>query len=107
MSQFEDDGQTVLRNMLLGRWAAKALGMSQAAAGDYSKALAEDTFDPQRSDVFSKVRADFNAAGVSISDEEILRTMTDLMIEAGKLMPTTRGGSMDGAAALLKRNLAK
>jgi hypothetical protein len=107
MSDFENDEQTVLRNMLLGRWAAKILGMSDDDAKAYSEALGDDTFDPKRSDVFSKVRADFEAADVSISDGEILRVMTDLMIEAGKSMPTKRRGSVDGAAVFLKRNLSK
>jgi hypothetical protein len=107
MSGFENDGQTVLRNMLFGRWAAKAMGLSEADASAYSNALAQDTFDPQRNDVFSKVRGDFDAAGVSIPDDEILRVMTNLMIDAGKLMPTSSGGSTDGAAAMLKRHLTR
>ena len=51
--------------------------------------------------------ADFDAAGVAQSDEQILRVMTELMIKAGRLMSVERGGSGDAAAVMLARNLMK
>jgi hypothetical protein len=105
MTNSDDVQTTILRNMLLGRWAAEKLGITGRDAEAYSDALARDTVDPQRKDVFSKIRKDFDAGGVVQSDEQILRVMTELMLKAGKLMPTARGGSPDAAAVMLARNL--
>jgi hypothetical protein len=105
MASSDDVQRTIIRNKLLGRWAAEKLGMTGRDADAYSDALARGTVDPARSDVFSKIRKDFDAAGVAQSDEQILRVMTELMLKAGNLMPTTRGGSPDAAAVMLARNL--
>ena len=107
MAGFDDVGRTTLRNMLLGRWAAEKLGLTGRDADAYSDALARGTRDPAHSDVFSKIRKDFDAAGVAQSDEQILRVMTELMLKAWNLMPTKRGGSPDAAAVMLARNLMK
>ena len=107
MTSFDDSVKTILRNKLLGRWAAEKLGIAGRDADAYSDALAVmgTTRDPERSDLFSKIRKDFAAAGVALSDEEILRVMSELMIEAGNLMPTTRKGSGDATAVMLARKL--
>jgi hypothetical protein len=105
MTSSADVEKTILRNKLLGRWAATILGIKGQDAKAYSDALAAGTLDPERSDVFSKIRKDFDAAGVVQSDEQILRVMTELTLQAGNLMPATRGGSLDGAAVMLARNL--
>ena len=57
------------------------------------------------SDVFSKIRADFDAAGVIQSDEQILGAMNELTLEAGNQMPATRGGAPDALAVALARQL--
>ena len=105
MTSFDDVGKTTLRNMLLGRWAAEKLGLTGRDAEAYTDALARGTRDPKRSDVFSKIRTDFDAAGVTQSDEQILRVMTELMIKAGNQMRVKRGDSLDAAAVMLARNL--
>ena len=105
MASSDDVVKTILRNKLLGRWAAKKLGMTGRDAEAYSEALARSTGDPERSDVFSKIRKDFDAAGVAESDERILHVMTELMLKAGNLMPTARGDSTDAAAVTLARKL--
>ena len=107
MTSFDDVGRTVLRNKLLGRWASEKLRITGRDADAYSDALAAmgTTRDPERSDVFSKIRKDFDAAGVAQSDEQILGVMTEFTIKAGKQMPATRGGSQDSAAVMLARNL--
>ena len=105
MTSFDDVGKTILRNKLLGRWAAEKLGITGRDADAYSDALAKGTLDPERSDVFSKIRKDFDAAGVAQSDEQILRVMTEFMLKAGNQMPGTRGGSTDAAAVMLARKL--
>ena len=71
----DDVRRMILRNKLLGRWAAEKLGLTGQDAEAYSDALARGTRDPERRDVFSKIRKDFDAAGVAQSDEQILRVM--------------------------------
>jgi hypothetical protein len=105
MTSADEVGKTILRNMLLGRWAAEKLGITGRDAEAYSEALARGTADPERRDVFSKIRKDFDAAGIVESDERILHVMTELTLKAGNLMPTARGGSPDAAAVMLARNL--
>ena len=60
----DDWKKTVRRNKLLGMWAAEKLGITGRDAEAYSAALAVGTLDPERSDVLSKIRKDFDAAGV-------------------------------------------
>ena len=105
MTSSKDVERTILRNKLLGRWAGEKVGLTGRDAETYSDALARGAVDPERSDVFSKIRRDFDAAGVAESDERILHVMTELMLKAGNLMPTARGDSLDGAAVALARNL--
>jgi len=97
--------KTVRRNNLLGMWAAGKMGIKGRDAEAYSDALAVGTLDPERSDVFSKIRADFDAAGVLQSDEQILGVMTELTLEAGNQMPVARGGAPDALAVVLARQL--
>jgi hypothetical protein len=99
------DGRTILRNKLLGRWAADRLGLTGADAEAYSNALARAATDPAQSDVFSTIRKDFEAAGIEESDERILHVMTELTLKAGKLMPTATGDSVGAAALALARKL--
>jgi hypothetical protein len=101
----DDVRRMILRNKLLGRWAAEQLGLTGRDAEVYSDALAKGTRDPERRDVFSKIRKDFDTAGVAQSDEQILRVMTELTIQAGNQMQATRKGSLDAAAVMLARNL--
>ena len=71
------------RNMLLGLWAAEKLGKSGDEAKAYAKSVvAADFEEAGEEDVYRKVRADFDAAGVPQSDHQIRRTMTELMATA-------------------------
>jgi hypothetical protein len=88
----DDWKKTVRRNKLLGMWAAEKLGITGRDAEAYSDALAVGTLDPERSDVLSKIRKDFDAAGVVQSEEQILNVMTELTLQAGNQVPGTRGG---------------
>ncbi len=56
-------------NKLLGMWAAEKLGITGRKAEAYSDALAVATLDPEHRDVLSRIRKDFDAAGVIQSDE--------------------------------------
>ncbi|WP_262299898.1 DUF1476 domain-containing protein [Microvirga sesbaniae] len=105
MTSSDDAVKTILRNKLLGRWAAEKLGLRGGEAEAYSEALARGEGDPEHSDVFSKIRKDFDAAGVDESDARILNVMTELMLKAGSLLPTARGDATDAAAVTLARKL--
>ena len=71
------------RNKLLGLWAAGLLGKSGADADAYAQeVIASDFKAAGDQDVFDKVRADFDAAGVEQSDHQLRRTMDELMEEA-------------------------
>jgi hypothetical protein len=104
MTSFDDLKTTIRRNKLLGMWAAEKLGLAGAEAETYSTTCAVDTIDPERGDVFSKIRKDFAAAGVVQSDEQILKVMNELMLQAGAMQPTGAGG-LDAGAVLLARKL--
>jgi hypothetical protein len=105
MTSSDDVVKAILRNKLLGRWAAEKLGMTGRDAAAYSDALAKATLDPEGSDVFSRIRQDFDAAGVIQSDEQIRHMMTEFTLKAGNQIPTKRKDSVDAAAVTLARNL--
>ncbi|KAB2747040.1 DUF1476 domain-containing protein [Brucella anthropi] len=71
------------RNKLLGLWAADQLGKKDADAESYAKeVVAADFEEAGDEDVFRKVRADFDAASVSVADEVIREKMFAFLEEA-------------------------
>ena len=57
---------------LFGLWAAEKLGLEGANANTYAMEVVEANLDePGFNDVFRKVRADFDAKGLDISDHMI------------------------------------
>ncbi len=71
---------TARRNKLLGLWAAGLLGKSGTEADAYAREVISADFEEAGDDdVFRKVRADFDAAGVQQSDHQLRRQMGDLM----------------------------
>jgi hypothetical protein len=71
---------TSRRNKLLGLWAAEKLGRTGPDADAYAKDVVMADFEePGDDDVFRKVRKDFDAKGVAVTDQEIHRMMVDLM----------------------------
>ncbi|MCX8997815.1 DUF1476 domain-containing protein [Rhizobiaceae bacterium BDR2-2] len=69
------------RNKLLGLWVAGLIGKEDAEA--YAKeVVVADFAEAGDNDVFRKVRADLDAAGVKISDEELRARMIDFLGEA-------------------------
>ena len=68
------------RNKLLGMWAAEKMGLTGPAADAYAKEVVVADFEEAGDDdVFRKVRKDFDAKGVAMSDQDIRKTMIDLM----------------------------
>jgi len=73
------------RNKLLGMWAAERLGHTGADAEAYVRSVVRADFEePGDEDVFRKVRADFDAAGVAIDDESLRQKMRELLVTAAE-----------------------
>ncbi len=71
------------RNKLLGLWAASQMGLEGEAAEEYGKSVVIADFEEVgHEDVFRKIRGDFDAKGVEMSDHLIRKQMDDLLIEA-------------------------
>jgi hypothetical protein len=71
------------RNKLLGMWAAEKLGLSGEKAAEYAVSVVRADFEkPGEEDVFEKLRADFDAAGVAQSDQQIRTAMNEFMAMA-------------------------
>jgi hypothetical protein len=100
---FDEIGRIVLRNKLLGRWAAEKLSKVGDGATAYADALGASGIE--NGDVFSLLRRDFDAAGVALSDDEISDAITRCTVQAGTLLSGPRGGGSDAAALALKRKL--
>jgi len=71
------------RNRMLGEWAGALLGMSGAEVEDYIKAVRKaDLAQKGDEDVFRKIRADFDAKNVPISDEDLRAKMSEFLAHA-------------------------
>jgi hypothetical protein len=71
------------RNKLLGLWAAAEMGVTGPAADAYAKEVVAADFEKAgEDDVFDKVRRDFDAKGVAVSDHMIRRQMAELLDKA-------------------------
>jgi len=71
------------RNNLLGAWVAEKLGLSGDEVAAYQKEVRRsDLEEAGDDDVFRKVRADLDAKGVAISDEELRMKMNDFLAQA-------------------------
>ena len=71
------------RNKLLGLWAADLMGLNDDAAQNYAMDVVKaDLEEVGEEDVFRKIRADFDAKNIEQSDQQIRRTMEELMTTA-------------------------
>lgn len=71
------------RNKMLGEWAAELLALTGPAVEDYVKAVRKaDLAEKGDDDVFRKIRADFDAKNVSVSDEELRAKMSEFLVSA-------------------------
>jgi hypothetical protein len=74
---------TARRNKMLGHWAAEKLGLSGAEADSYALSVVmADVEDKANHDVARKIRKDFDAKGVDVSDHQLARTMNEFMAKA-------------------------
>ena len=71
------------RNKALAEWAGARMGISGAELDDYVKAVRKaDLAEKGDDDVFRKVKGDLEAKGKGVSDDELRRTMVDLLAKA-------------------------
>ena len=74
---------TARRNKLLGLWAAGKLGLDGAQADAYAKEVViADLEEAGDADVVRKLRKDFDAKQIALSDQDIGRAMADFMVQA-------------------------
>ncbi|MBA68984.1 MAG: hypothetical protein CML30_08920 [Rhizobiales bacterium] len=72
-------------NKLLGLWAAEKMGLSGDEADAYAKTVVIADFEEAgHEDVFRKVRGDFDAKQIAVSDEEIRAKMLETANLAGQ-----------------------
>jgi hypothetical protein len=68
------------RNRLLGLWAAGEMGLKGAEADSYAKTVVEaDLTQAGDEDVFQKIRADFDAKKINVSDHLIRAHMAEYL----------------------------
>jgi len=71
------------RNKLIAAWAAEKLGLSGDDAASYAKDVQRADFEEAGDeDVFRKLRADFDAKGVAIPDDDIREALLEKLAEA-------------------------
>jgi hypothetical protein len=71
------------RNKLLGLWAAEKLGITGPDADAYAKEVVVADFEEAGDgDVFRKVRKDFDAKKIAVSDADLRGKMDELMSRA-------------------------
>ncbi|WP_138380027.1 DUF1476 domain-containing protein [Luteithermobacter gelatinilyticus] len=71
------------RNKLLGLWAAEKMGLSGADAQNYAKEVVQADFEETgHEDVYRKIKTDFEAKGVEISEHRLRKAMDEFLEEA-------------------------
>ena len=71
------------RNRLLGQWAAEKMGLSQAEADSYAKAVVQADFEEAGDeDVVRKLLGDLMSAGVELSESEVRASLEAREVEA-------------------------
>ena len=71
------------RNRLLGEWAARLMGLSEAEAGPYAMDVVRADFEEAGDeDVIRKILGDLTAAGVEIDEDRIREALGHKLVEA-------------------------
>ena len=74
---------TARRNRLLGEWAARQMGLSEAEAESYAKDVVRSDFEEAgEHDVIRKVLGDLTSAGVESDEEKVREALRNKEIEA-------------------------
>lgn len=71
------------RNRLLGEWAARLMGLTDAEAESYAKDVIRSDFEEAgEQDVIRKVLGDLTAAGVECDEEKVVEALRNKEVEA-------------------------
>ena len=71
------------RNRLLGAWAARLMGLSEAEADAYAKDVVRSDFEEAgEHDMIRKVLGDLTAAGVDSDEDKVREALSNKEIEA-------------------------
>lgn len=71
------------RNRLLGEWAARQMGLTEAEAESYAKDVIRSDFEEAgEHDVIRKILGDLAAAGVDIDEEKVRQALRNKEIDA-------------------------
>jgi hypothetical protein len=71
------------RNRLLGEWAARKMGLSEAETESYAKDVVRADFENSgEHDVIRKVLGDLTSAGVDCDEENVAEALKNKEIEA-------------------------
>jgi len=71
------------RDKLFGQWAAAKLG--KANVDGYAAEVVDSNFEkPGDDDMLGKVKADFKAAGVNVSDADVAKALSDAYARAAQ-----------------------
>ncbi|MFM2422397.1 MAG: hypothetical protein RL291_927 [Pseudomonadota bacterium] len=71
------------RNKMIAEWAGAKLGITGAALEDYVKAVRKaDLSSAGDDDVLQKVKTDFAAKGITVSDADIRKQMDQFLAKA-------------------------
>ena len=74
---------TARRNRLLGHWAARQMGLTEAEAESYAKDVVRSDFEEAgEHDVIRKVLGDLTAAGIDIDEEKVVEALRNKEIDA-------------------------
>jgi hypothetical protein len=80
------------RNRLLGEWAARLMGLSEAETDAYAKEVIRADFEEAGDeDVIRKLLGDLTSAQIDITDEKIRETLAHKTIEAKRQLMESRG----------------
>jgi len=83
---------TARRNRLLGHWAAKKMGLTEAEADAYAKDVVRADFEEAGDeDVIRKVLGDLTSAGIEIEDSAIREALAHKEVEARRQFIEAQG----------------
>ena len=88
------DGKVLARrNRLLGEWAARQMGLSEAETVSYAKDVVRADFEEAGDeDVIRKVLGDLTSAGIETNESEIRETLDHKTAEAKRQLIEAQGG---------------
>ncbi len=74
---------TARRNRLIGEWAARLMGLTEAETDAYAKAVVQADFEEAGDeDIVRKLLGDLVGSGVDIDEARIRAAIDDKMVEA-------------------------